>query len=77
MAPIPVPAHIHYEMLLQVLEQQTAIALYDNKKEFPDSQRQIQELIATLRKALTQQKHLEADCDRHTLGVDYRWSPDQ
>lgn len=76
MAPIPVPAHIHYELLLQVLEKQTAIALYDQREQFPDHQRQIQELVGTLRKAFAQQKQLESNCDRRQLGVDYRWSPD-
>ena len=75
MTPIPVPAHIHYELLLQVLEQQTAIALYDQRDQFPDYQRQLQELVATLRKALAQQKRLEAICDHKNLTVDYRWSP--
>ena len=74
MAPIPVPAHVHYELLLQVLEQQTAIALYEQRNDFPEYQRQLQELVATLRKALVQQKQLEAACDRRNLGVDYRWS---
>ncbi|MEM9770029.1 MAG: DUF5340 domain-containing protein [Cyanobacteria bacterium P01_D01_bin.73] len=74
MPPIPVPAHIHYELLLQVLEQQTAIALYEQRDKFPAHQRQLQELVATLRKALAQQKQLEADCDRRNLTVDYRWS---
>ena len=76
MAPIPVPAHVHYELLLQVLEQQTAIALFEQRDQFPDHQRQFQELVATLRKALAQQKQLESACDRHRLGVDYRWSTD-
>ncbi|MEM6502396.1 MAG: DUF5340 domain-containing protein [Cyanobacteria bacterium P01_C01_bin.89] len=71
---VPVPAQIHYELLLQILEQQTAIALYEQRDKFPDHQRQLQELVATLRKALAQQKQLEAACDRRNLPVDYRWS---
>ncbi|MGD1849851.1 MAG: DUF5340 domain-containing protein [Cyanophyceae cyanobacterium] len=71
---VPVPAQIHYELLLQILEQQTAISLYEQRDKFPDHQRQLQELVATLRKALAQQKHLEAECDRRNLPVDYRWS---
>jgi len=70
MDPIPLPSHIHYELLLQLLERQTMIAVG-----YKSPQReQVHELIGTLRKALTQQKQLEDSCQRANLAVDYRWS---
>lgn len=70
MEPIPLPSHIHYELLLQLLERQTMHAV--NSKS--GVQEQVQQLIITLRKALAQQKHLEETCERLQLPVDYRWS---
>ncbi len=70
MEPIPLPSHIHYELLLQVLERQTMFAV---GRKSPQRE-QVHELIGTLRKALTQQKQLEDSCQRDSLAVDYRWS---
>jgi hypothetical protein len=70
MEPIPLPSHIHYELLLQLLERQTTFAVSQK----PAVREQVHQLIATLRKALAQQKQLEAACDRANLPVDYRWS---
>ncbi len=70
MDPIPLPSHIHYELLLQLLERQTTLA-GDRR---PVIQDQLHQLIITLRKALAQQKQLEATCERHHIPVDYRWS---
>lgn len=70
MEPIPLPSHIHYELLLQLLERQTTYAVNST----PELKDQVQELIATLRKALAQQKQIEAYCDRATLSYDYYWS---
>ncbi len=70
MEPIPLPSHIHYELLLQLLERQTMHAV--NTKS--GVQEQVQQLIITLRKALAQQKQLEETCGRLQLPVDYRWS---
>jgi hypothetical protein len=70
MEPIPLPSHIHYELLLQLLERQTMIAVGRKSPQ----QEQVHELIVTLRKALTQQKHLEESCERANLPIDYRWS---
>ena len=70
MEPIPLPSHIHYELLLQLLERQTMFAL---KQRSPQHD-QAHELIITLRKALAQQKQLEASCERAKLPVEYRWS---
>jgi hypothetical protein len=78
MEPIPLPSHIHYELLLQLLERQTMLAVGHKSPQ----QEQVHELIVTLRKALSQQKHLEESCERANLPIDYRWalnhvSPDQ
>ncbi|NJN62593.1 MAG: DUF5340 domain-containing protein [Coleofasciculaceae cyanobacterium RL_1_1] len=70
MQPIPLPSHIHYELLLQLLERQTSHAVRANAIEYE----QVNQLIATLRKALTLQKRLENDCDRHGISFEYRWS---
>ncbi|HAG85816.1 MAG TPA: hypothetical protein DCL61_32920, partial [Cyanobacteria bacterium UBA12227] len=40
----------------------------------PAVREQVHQLIATLRKALSQQKHLEQTCNRANLPVEYRWS---
>ena len=68
--PLPLPSHIHYELLLQLLEQQTLFGTYEH----PDLKGPVNELIITLRKALSQQRKLEEDCERLGLKIDYRWS---
>lgn len=68
--PIPIPSEIHYELPLQLLEQQSQFALSQN----PTQRHIVQELIATLRKALALQKRLEESCVREGLAVDHRWS---
>jgi hypothetical protein len=73
MDPIPLPSHIHYELLLQLLERQTMHAVGRKSPQ----QEQLHELIATLRKAFTQQKQLEESCERASLPIDYRWSLNQ
>ncbi len=70
MEPLPLPSHIHYELLLQLLERQTMFAA--NSK--PVVQEQVHQLIITLRKALAQQKQLEENCQRYKVSIDYRWS---
>lgn len=70
MQPIPLPSHIHYETLLQILERQTIQAVQGN----PKQQEQVHELIVALRKALSQQKYLEEGCERAGMPVDYRWA---
>ncbi len=69
MDPIPLPSHIHYELLLQLLEQQTLFSMGQSL----ENRRQVQDLISTLRKALTQQKRLEETCKRQQIPVEYRW----
>lgn len=68
--PIPLPSHIHYELLLQLLERQTLFASYEE----PALKHEVNELIMTLRKALSQQRNLEEECDRLGRKIDYRWS---
>jgi hypothetical protein len=70
MEPIPLPSHIHYELLLQLLERQTMSSIV-RKSAIQD---QVQQLIITLRKALAQQKQLEEACERNHLAIEYRWS---
>jgi Family of unknown function (DUF5340) len=73
MEPIPLPSHIHYELLLQLLERQTMRTVRDKSA----MQDEVQQLIITLRKALSQQKRLEESCQRNSLPIDYRWSLNQ
>ena len=73
MQPIPLPSHIHYETLLQILERQTIQAVQGD----PKHQEQVHELIVALRKALSQQKYLEEGCERAGIPVDYRWGSNE
>ncbi|HEY9648888.1 MAG TPA: DUF5340 domain-containing protein [Chroococcidiopsis sp.] len=70
---IPLPSHIHYELLLQLLERKTMFAVGQRSPQHE----QVQELIITLRKAMTQQKHLEESCERANLPIEYHWSLNQ
>ncbi len=70
MSPLPLPSHVHYELLLQLLEQQTAFAASQQ----PQLRDQVNQLIYSLRKALTQQKQIEKTCDQFRVPVEYRWS---
>lgn len=70
MEPIPLPSHIHYELLLQLLERKTMFAVSQKSPQ----QEQVHQLIITLRKALALQKQLEQSCERSNLAVEYRWS---
>jgi len=67
---IPLPSHVHYELLLQLLERQTLFTAYEH----PHLKAEVSELIITLRKALSQQRQLEEDCKRLGMTIDYRWS---
>jgi hypothetical protein len=72
MSAIPVPSHIHYELLLQLLERQSILAV--TKKQHHD---QVQQLIITLRKAAVLQRQLEEDLERDGQSVEYHWSLNQ
>lgn len=67
---IPLPSHIHYELLLQLLERQTLPALNPASSEYS----QAQQVVVSLRKALAYQKALEAGCQRSDRRVEHRWS---
>ncbi|HIK45605.1 MAG TPA: DUF5340 domain-containing protein [Leptolyngbyaceae cyanobacterium M65_K2018_010] len=71
--PIPLPSHIHYELLLQLLEQETMAAVYQT----PHLRQQVHELMITLRKALSQQRQLEETCQQTHIPVEYQWSTNQ
>jgi hypothetical protein len=70
---VPLPSHIHYELLLQLLEQQTMASAYKT----PQIRSQVQELIITLRKALSQQRQLEEICRQLDIPLEYQWSTNQ
>ncbi|WP_413171341.1 DUF5340 domain-containing protein [Anabaena azotica] len=70
MEQIPLPAPIHYELILQLLEKQTMSAINNNQ----ELRQQVSQLIITLRKAAAQQKRLEESCQASSVEVDHRWS---
>ncbi|MGH2413569.1 MAG: DUF5340 domain-containing protein [Microcystaceae cyanobacterium] len=70
MEQIPLPSPIHYELILQLLERQTMLAVNNN----PNLRHQVNQLIITLRKAAVQQKLLEEVCQSSSVGIDHRWS---
>ncbi|NJN30070.1 MAG: DUF5340 domain-containing protein [Synechococcales cyanobacterium RM1_1_8] len=72
MDPIPLPSPIHYEVPLRLLEQQASFAVAHH----PTQRQMMYELIATLRKAMSQQKRLEESCSRDGLVFDHRWGID-
>ncbi len=68
---IPIPSHIHYELLLQLLERQTLPAIAQSDRV---AREQIQSAIIMLRKALASQKQFEAVCEQQSIPTTYRWS---
>lgn len=70
MALIPLPSHVHYELLLQLLERQTLPTLSPTSPQYE----QVQAVIISLRKALVQQKQLEENFARAGLETEHRWS---
>jgi len=68
--PLPLPAPIHYELLLQLLEQKTLPATYQT----PLVKAQVRELIITLRKAMAQQRQLEDVVTQANLAYEHYWS---
>jgi len=68
---IPVPSHIHYELLLQLLERQTLPAIAPSNRV---AREQIQTTIIMLRKALALQKQFEDMADHQGVNISYRWS---
>lgn len=70
MEPIPLPSHIHYELLLQLLERKTSSTVTQQ----PMLREQVQQLIISLRKAVAQQKQIETTCEQMRIPFEYRWS---
>lgn len=70
MGTLPLPSHIHYELLLQILERQTLPSLNPASSEYS----QAQQVVVSLRKALSHQKALEARCRYSDRRVEHRWS---
>jgi Family of unknown function (DUF5340) len=64
------PSLIHYELILQILEKQT---LLDADDQDPLIRQQVQQLIVTMRKAISQQRLLAEDCIRRQIEVEHRW----
>jgi len=67
---VPLPSHIHYELLLQILERQTLPSLNPASSEYS----QAQQVVVSLRKALAHQKILEDRCSYSDCRVEHRWS---
>ncbi len=72
-SPVPLPSHVHYELLLQLLERKSLFAANNH----PRQREQIQQVIITLRKAIALQKQVEEDLDRLNIPVEYQWSLNQ
>ena len=70
---IPLPSPIHYEAVLQLLEQQTLPIV----RQDPLLSDQVNQLIISLRKAAAQQKQLEATCQQAHVDYEFRWSLNQ
>ncbi len=70
MSKIQLPSLIHYELVLQILEKQT---LPKSDDQDPQVRQQVQQLIVTMRKAISQQRLLEEDCLRRQLEVEHHW----
>ena len=70
---IPLPSPIHYELVLQLLEQQTLPTV----RQDPLLLDRVNQLIISLRKAAAQQKQLEATCQQAHLDYEFHWSLNQ
>ena len=67
---IKLPSLVHYELILQVLERQTMIA----SDRDPIVRDRVQQLIVTLRKALSQHKLLEDTCHQQPMEIEHVWA---
>lgn len=70
MSKIQLPSLIHYELVLQILEKQT---LPDADGQDMHIRQQAQQLVVTMRKAISQQRMLEEDCQRRQLEIEHHW----
>jgi predicted ATPase len=66
---IKLPSLVHYELILQVLERQTMVAADRD----PIVRERVQQLIVTLRKALSQHKLLEDVCINQKMDIEHVW----
>jgi predicted ATPase len=67
---IKLPSLVHYELILQVLERQTMMSADRD----PIVRDRVQQLIVTLRKALSQHKLLESTCEHQQIEVEHVWA---
>lgn len=67
---IKLPSLVHYELILQVLERQTMASADRN----PIVRERVQQLILTLRKALSQHKLLEDTCQNQQMEIEHVWA---
>ncbi len=67
---LALPSHVHYELVLQLLEQQSMPSLKPGTPAYS----QVQNIIVQLRKAVAFQKNLEHECEQAGWKIDYRWS---
>jgi hypothetical protein len=76
---LPLPAHIHYELLLQLLEQKSfpvlqEMALDPNlSPKLKASREYLHSTMVMVRKALVLQKQLEEICEAQGIPVSYHW----
>lgn len=67
---IKLPSLVHYELILQVLERQTMMTADRD----PIVRERVQQLIVTLRKALSQHKLLEDTCHHQQMEIEHVWA---
>ena len=67
---IKLPSLVHYELILQVLERQTIVTADRD----PIVRDRVQQLIVTLRKALSQHKLLEDTCQHQQMEIEHVWA---
>jgi hypothetical protein len=67
---LQLPSLIHYELVLQILEKQT---LPGSDYQDPIVRQQVQQLIVTMRKAISQQRILMEECGRRQIEVEQKW----
>jgi Family of unknown function (DUF5340) len=67
---IKLPSLVHYELILQVLERQTIVTADRD----PIVRERVQQLIVTLRKALSQHKLLEDTCLHQQMEIEHVWA---
>ncbi len=73
MSLIPIPSTVHYEVPLQILEQQTLRAISGH----PEQRQLAHEMVITLRKVMALQRRLEESCEESHIQLEHRWSLEQ